>query len=337
MQIVFMNRLIKASGSDDEFAAQVWIGEEEGIWHLGWRDFLIDGEFNDVSWYEGVSWNELLCIYRHDLAIKLGEGYRPIIEGVFHEDEETPLRGQTVQKLYCYSELHSEEDVYAELCTWRRRRAASEHKAPYFIASNKLLRLISAYIPQHVDELLQLPGVGQNKASQYGADIIEITAKVERNHTFPLNWVYAELKEEVYRAWVFKQKEQKYKQELNQFRMHSALMIGISEGKNLEQLERDCESSRKEIVEALEELEKLGYDTEPLLQSELKDMTSEEQTTIWSAFEELGDSLLKPILQRVYGEDKDLVGKGNIDTLYEHIRMIRIQFRRNKVMRRSVS
>ena len=337
MQIVFMNRLMKASGSAEERVAQVWIGEEEGVWHLGWRDLLIDGELNDVSWYEGDSWHELLCIYRHDLAIKLGEGYRPIIEGVFHEDEEIPLRGQAVQKLYCYSELHSEESVYAELCTWRRRRAATERRAPYFIASNKLLRLISAYIPQHVDELKQLPGVGQTKASEYGTEILEITAKVERNHTFPLNWVYSELNEEAYRAWVFKQKEQKYKQELNQFRMQSALMRGISEGKNLEQLERDCESSRKEIIEALEELEKAGYDTEPLLQSELKDVTSEEQTAIWSAFQELGDSLLKPILHRVYGEDKDLVGKGSMDILYERIRMIRIQFRRNKIMRRSVS
>ncbi|MNO78663.1 Ribonuclease D [compost metagenome] len=336
MQIVFMNRLIKGSRSDDETAAQVWIGEEDGIWHLGWRDLLIDGEFNDSSWYEGVSWQELLCIYRHGLATKLGEGYRPIIRGVFHEDEEIRAHGQTVQKLYCYSELHSKEELFIELCAWRRRRAAAERKAPYFIASNKLLRLISAYIPQNVDELMQLPGVGQNKASEYGAGILEITARVERNQGFPLNWVFAELDEEVFMAWVFKQKEQRYKHELNQYRMRRTLMSGISEGKNLEQLERLCESPRKEIIEALEVLEKEGFDTDHLLQNELQDVPGNERTAIWSAFEELGDTLLKPILLKVYGDDKDSDARASVDQLYEYIRMIRIQFRRNQALSRSV-
>ncbi|WP_375102364.1 hypothetical protein [Paenibacillus sp. RS8] len=39
MQIVFMNRLSRISGVDQEMYAQLWIGEEEGIWSLGWRDF----------------------------------------------------------------------------------------------------------------------------------------------------------------------------------------------------------------------------------------------------------------------------------------------------------
>ncbi|AOZ92075.1 HRDC domain-containing protein [Paenibacillus crassostreae] len=336
MQIVFMNRLTKRSGSDEEAVAQIWIGEEEGLWHLGWRDILLDGDLNDSSWYEGVSWDELLFIYRHGLASKLGEGYRPLIQGIFHEDDEIRSRGQTIQKLYCYSELHSDENLYAELCAWRRRRAISERKAPYFIASNKLLRLISAYIPQHVDELMQLPGVGQTKASEYGAEIIEITAKLERKHTYPLNWVYTELDEEIFMAWVYKQKEQKYQQELNQYRIRRTLLTGIVAGKNLEQLEQDCGSPRKEIVEALEELEKEGYDTEQLIQHELREMPKDEQIAVWSAFEELGDNLLKPVLQRVYGGDNDSVAKDNIDLCYERIRMIRIQFRRNQGFRRSV-
>lgn len=336
MQVVFMNRLIKGSQSDEESAAQVWIGEEEGIWHLGWRDIQMGDEYVDSSWYEGISWHELLCIYRHGLAIKLGEGYRPIIEGIFHEEDEQRYRGQTVQKLYCYSELHPEDNLYTELCTWRRRRAGSERKAPYFIASNKLLRLISTFIPHTVDELMQLPGVGDTKAGDYGTDILEITAKIERNHNFPLNWVYAELNEEVYMTWVFKQKEQKYKLELDQYRMRRTLMMGVSEGKNLEQLEQECDTPRKEIIEALEELEKEGYDTEHLIQNELQDVPSDEQHAIWTAFEELGDMLLKPILQRVYGEGKDAILKGSIDQLYERIRMIRIRFRRDQESRRNV-
>lgn len=336
MQVLFMNRLVKGPQRDEESAAQVWIGEEDGVWHLGWRDLQMGEDTIDSSWYEGVSWDELLCIYRHGLAIKLGEGYRPIIEGVFHEEDEQRYRGQSAQKLYCYSELHPQENLYSELCAWRRSRAVSERKAPYFIASNKLLRLISTFIPQTVDELIQLPGVGEMKAGEYGADILEITAKVERHHCYPLNWVYAELNEEVYMNWVFKQKERKYKLELEQYRIRRTLMTGISEGKNLEQLEHECNTPRKDILEALEEMEKDGYDTEYLIQNELHDMSSEEQDAVWSAFEELGDVLLKPILHRVYGDGKDAIAKGSIDQLYERIRMIRIRFRRGQASKQDV-
>ncbi|AJS59665.1 HRDC domain-containing protein [Paenibacillus sp. IHBB 10380] len=337
MQIVFMNRLVKELGSDEVLAAQVWIGEEEGIWHLGWRDLLIGDETNDSIWYEGISWNEMLCIYRHGLAMKLVEGYRPLIEGVFHEDEELRGKGSTVQKLYCYSELHLREELYVQLSSWRRKRAGTEHKAPYFIASNKVLRLISTFIPHNVEELLQLPGVGVNKVEEYGTDILEITSLVERRHRFPLDWVYTSLSEEVYTAWVFKQKEQKYKDELDKYRMHHKLLQGISEKKNLDQLRQECNVKRKELIEALEELEKAGYSTETLIEIELQGMNHEEQVAVWSAFEELGDTFLKPVLQRVYGTDKESVKIGSTELLYERIRMIRIRFRRMLDSRRNVS
>lgn len=337
MQIVFMNRLVKGTGSDEIVAAQVWIGEEEGVWHLGWRDLLIGDETNDSAWYEGLSWNEMLCIYRHGLAVKLVEGYRPLIEGVFHEDEELRGKGNGVQKLYCYSELHLREDLYAQLSTWRRKKAVSEHKAPYFIASNKVLRLISTFVPYNVEELLQLPGVGVHKAEEYGTEILEISSIVERSHQFPLDWVYTSLSEEVYMSWVFKQREQKYKDELDKYRMQHKLIQGISEGKNLDQLRQDCNVKRKELIEALEELEKQGYSTEILLEIELQGMNDEEQVAVWSAFEELGDTFLKPVLQRVYGTENESVKIGNVDQLYERIRMIRIRFRRMLNSRRNVS
>ena len=81
MQIVFMNRMSGADESGHLRSAQVWIGEEEGGWRLGWRNMEPDGEVSDDEWYEGSSWNELLCVYRHQLAKKLGEGFRPLIEG----------------------------------------------------------------------------------------------------------------------------------------------------------------------------------------------------------------------------------------------------------------
>ncbi|MGV2686003.1 helicase, partial [Clostridium perfringens] len=92
--------------------------------------------------------------------------------------------------------------------------------------------------------------------------------------------------------------------------------------------------SRRDLVEELEGLEKEGYDTEQLLEVELNTMTASEQATVWKAFEELGDTFLKPVLQRVYGEGQarngDAEDIGGTEKLYERLRLIRIRFRREE-------
>lgn len=273
-------------------------------------------------------------MYRHQLAKKLGEGFRPLVEGVFHEPGETGGKNLGAQKLQCYSELYGSEELYTELCAWRRRKAASGRKAPYFIASNRVLRMISAFIPQNEEELLQLPGIGVSKASEHGAEWLEITTKIERTTTFPLDWVYEQLQEEVFLSWLYKQKEQRYKQELDRFRIRRTMLIGIAEGASLAQLEERTSLSRRDLVEELEGLEKEGYDTEQLLGVELNTMTASEQATVWKAFEELGDTFLKPVLQRVYGEGQARNGEvediGGMEKLYERLRLIRIRFRREE-------
>ncbi|MGE7827132.1 HRDC domain-containing protein [Paenibacillus sp. NPDC093718] len=334
MQIVFMNQMSGADESGHLRSAQVWIGEEEGGWRLGWRNMEADGEVFDDEWYEGNSWNELLYVYRHQLAKKLGEGFRPLVEGVFHEPGETGGKNLGVQKLQCYSELYGSEELYTELCAWRRRKAASGRKAPYFIASNRVLRMISAFIPQNEEELLQLPGIGISKSSEHGAEWLEITTGIERTTTFPLDWVDKELQEEVFLSWLYKQKEQRYKQELDRFRIRRTMLLGIAEGASLTQLEERTSLSRRDLVEELEGLEKEGYDTEQLLEVELNTMTATEQATVWKAFEELGDTFLKPVLQRVYGEGQARNGEideiGGTEKLYERLRLIRIRFRREE-------
>ena len=63
-------------------------------------------------------------------------------------------------------------------------------------------------------------------------------------------------------------------------------------------------------------------------------MTATEQATVWKAFEELGDTFLKPVLQRVYGEGQAHNGEveeiGGTEKLYERSRLIRIRFRREE-------
>ncbi|TDL67896.1 helicase [Paenibacillus amylolyticus] len=332
MEVIFMNRLSRMSDQNAEYA-QLWIGEEEDSWQLGWSRYE-EGEREDSIWYEGTSWEELLHIYRHQLAIQMSEGYRPQLQGLFHENDDLKSRNYGGQRLHCYSELYGNEQLYTDLCTWRRKRAVSDRKAPYFIATNRLLRLISAFVPQSLDELMQLPGVGESKATEYGTEWMEITNGLERSTTFPLDWVYTALKEEEYESWLYKQREQKYKQELDKFTTRKQVLEGMKEGYTLEEIVNRSGLSRRELVELLEALDHEGYDTDCLLDVELAVMPENEQEAVWSAYEELGDTFLKPVLHRVYGGEKP--DGGSLEQVYERLRMIRIRFRRHAETEKNV-
>ncbi|MBT2292863.1 HRDC domain-containing protein [Paenibacillus albidus] len=328
MQIVFMNRLSRISGLTEEVFAQLWIGEEEGVWRLGWRDFAEAGEGEDSLWYEGGSWNEMLCVYRHELAVKMGEGYRPLIDGVFHEEEGLAGRNQEQLRLQYYSEQYANEAVYEELSAWRRGKASSERKAPYILASNRLLRLLSTFLPQSTEELLQIPGIGEAKAAQYGPDWLAITAAAPREHDFPLKWVREATDEDAFSSWLYKQKEIKYKKQLERLRLNRMLLQGIEGGLGLEQLKEQTGIGRRELLEAVEELEKDGYSVEKLIELELVTMEREQQEAAWNAYAELGDLFLKPVFHKVYGEN--FSASEGLDFYYERLRLIRIRFRREQ-------
>lgn len=327
MRIVFLNSLEKKDNGAVMQGAQVWIGEEEGVWRMGWSELTADDEREDL-WYEGASWSEMLHVYRHRLASKLGEGFRPVMEGIWDEKEGLGGRGMAAQKLIYYSELNENEPVYNELAAWRRKKASSDRKAPYLIASNRLLRMISVFLPQTVEELLQLPGVGENKANEYGAEVLEITKGAERTRNFPLDWVEREIDEETFRSWLYKQKEVKFRTEMQKFSVRRTVLEALADGLNIADLCTRAGIERREAVELLEVLEKEGYNTDGLVDSELEEMPEGEQTAVWQAYEELGDAFLKPVLQKVYGAEA--ADGGNLDTLYERLRLIRIRYRRHR-------
>lgn len=327
MRIVFLNSLEKKDSGAMIQGAQVWIGEEEGVWRMGWNELLADGQSEDL-WYEGSSWSEMLHVYRHRLAAKLGEGFRPVMEGIWDEKEGLTGRGMAAQKLFCYSELNGNEPVYNELTAWRRKKASSERKAPYLIASNRLLRMISVFLPQSAEELLQLPGVGENKAGEYGAELLEITKAAERKRGFPLDWVEQEIDDEAFRSWLYKQKEVKYRAEMEKFSVRRAVLEALAEGLKVEDICTRTGIERRDAVELLENLEKEGYNTDDLVSAELEAMPEAEQQAVWQAYEELGDALLKPVLHQVYGTEA--AEGGGLDTLYERLRLIRIRYRRQR-------
>ncbi|MEJ8306873.1 HRDC domain-containing protein [Saccharibacillus sacchari] len=330
MTIVFLNRM-EIEREHEVGGAQVWIEEEGGLWTCGWSE-QDNGSRNTQereAWYEGDMWNEMLAVYRHKLAAKLAEGYRPIIRDTFQEFLESGQRGRYTQKLICYSELRADEELYARLAAWRRVRATEEHRAPYLIATNRALRLIGTFLPQTLEELRELPGIGESTVTRYGEAILEHTRPIERKHSFPLDWVEHRLDEEEFEAWTYKSKERKFKREAERVRANRLLLESTIPGSaciSLTQISQDSGLERRELIEMMESLEKNGYSLEAIIEHEIQLVPQEQQSAIKQAYIELGDTFLKPVLKKVYGEEPP--SEPGQDILYEQLRLLRIRYRR---------
>lgn len=78
MNIVFLNSFDRANEEDRIVTPQLSIGEEHGVWQLVWSE-PHEGKMEPMVWYAGTSWEELPTTFRHGVAVKLGEGCKPMI------------------------------------------------------------------------------------------------------------------------------------------------------------------------------------------------------------------------------------------------------------------
>ena len=73
------------------------------------------------------------------------------------------------------AELSPEQSVRAEaLRLWRLERAKAIEKPAFVVLSDQTLRALAIAAPTTPDELLTVPGIGPQKANQYGEDILRI-------------------------------------------------------------------------------------------------------------------------------------------------------------------
>jgi hypothetical protein len=274
-----------------------------------------------------MSWEELLAAFRHGVASKMREGFRPILDGML---EETPFweRSPSLQQLLqCYADLQGAEEASAALRIWRRAKSLEEKKSAYLIATNRELQMLAVYLPQTLEELEQIPGFGKIKVERYGNDLIEMLKGVERNHVFPLEaWVKAAVSEEQLSSWMFQVKQEKYGKALATVQEKRSLLVGIREGRTLGQLEGELNFPRRKLLEKIERLDEEGYDVLPVVDQELLELSPEELLQIETAIEQLGDRYLKPLLRQVYGEISS--NDQEVERQYEKLRMMRIRFRR---------
>ncbi|WP_195909159.1 ATP-dependent DNA helicase UvrD2 [Microlunatus sp. Gsoil 973] len=67
-----------------------------------------------------------------------------------------------------------DEPTLDRLRTWRKHRATQERMPAYVIFTDATLVAIAEARPQNARDLIKIPGVGKNKISKYGADLLEV-------------------------------------------------------------------------------------------------------------------------------------------------------------------
>ncbi|MFD1953684.1 HRDC domain-containing protein [Paenibacillus thailandensis] len=322
MQIVFLNTFEKATEEGGVQSAQLSICEREGVWAILWLEQSGPKPAPD-TWFEGSSWEEMIAAFRYGAASRMREGYVPVIDGML---EDRTSASSFSSMLQCYGELHADQELFESLREWRRAKAAALKKSAYLVATNRMLWMISAFVPKTKEELLQIPGWGESKHAAYGEEVLAITAKAERTSGFPLGWVAEKLEPQVYLQWKYQKKEAKHKYELDRQQEKKKILALTQQGGSLDSLQAELDLPRRQIVDRLEQLESEGYHFEKLVEAELAALPESELERIWDAFGKLGDRYLKPVLHEVYG-DKPEQDK-SIDTMYEKLRLVRLQFRR---------
>lgn len=70
--------------------------------------------------------------------------------------------------------MENNENIFEALRSWRREASSKAGVPPYFILSNQTLTNIANFIPETMDELLSVNGIGKVKLETYGEDILNV-------------------------------------------------------------------------------------------------------------------------------------------------------------------
>ncbi|MFC5468708.1 HRDC domain-containing protein [Cohnella suwonensis] len=327
MQVVFMNQFERVIGQAEE-RAHVFIGEMQGLWSAGWRTLEQGASSVDELWYEGMSWEELLASFRHGVACKMKDGFRPLLDGMLEDTPFWERRPALQQLLQCYADGQDAEETASSLRAWRRAKATEEKRSAYLIATNRELQLLAVYKPRTLEELGQLPGFGKAKMERYGQEIVGMLKEKPRERGFPLEaWVPDAVSDETLSYWLFRMKEEKYGKSLSAVKEKRSLLQGIRDGRTLEELEGALNCPRRKLVERIEQLDEEGYDVMTIVDLELTGVSPDEAIQIDSALGQIGDRYLKPLLKEVYGESA--ADSNETEKRYEKLRMARIRYRRS--------
>jgi ATP-dependent DNA helicase RecQ len=119
-------------------------------------------------------------------ALKLTDAARPILKGeaVLSLRRQKPRVKGSPQKSALAGRRSGPElnldpeasQLFERLRGWRAEQARSQGVPAYVILHDKALRELAMRTPQRMEDLLEVPGIGQAKATRYGESLLQLTA-----------------------------------------------------------------------------------------------------------------------------------------------------------------
>lgn len=329
VNLVFLNSFERKTEEQLVASAQVSIAEQGGEWQVEWTEQGTDGAPLSDIWYAGMSLSEMMQQFRNRLQNKRSEGYAAVVDLSGEFAVMPGGKARTLQMLHYYSEANGKDELFQELRLWRNEQAGKESKSPFILASNRMLRMISAFIPHTIEELRQIPGFGEYKTNLYGEPLLRITAAYTRETSFPLEWVAEQVDPVGFEDWVRQQWDLRAKSEAERKESKLKLLEGVAKGLDLGELQQLLKLPSRELLTRIEELDKEGYDMEPFIEPVLSGVPQQEKDEAWRVFGESGDRFLKPIVKRIYGTDREPSG-ALLEKTYEWLRLLRLRFRHHE-------
>jgi ATP-dependent DNA helicase RecQ len=184
-------------------------------------------------------------------------------------------------------ELEYNHALFALLRAKRKELADAAGVPPYVIFADRTLVEMAAYAPQSPERLLDISGVGQVKARQYGEPFLETLRDYCRKHALP---------EKV------KEAKETRRSKDDSGRRYVMVAEAYNAGENVTALMERYHVTAGTILDHLARYAEAGHTirrAEELLA--LSSASPDQQAAAFAAFDELGTTLLKPAFDRLNG------------------------------------
>jgi ATP-dependent DNA helicase RecQ len=184
-------------------------------------------------------------------------------------------------------ELEYNHALFALLRARRKELADAAGVPPYVIFADRTLVEMAAYVPQSPERLLDISGVGQVKSRQYGQAFLDVLQDYCRKHNLP---------EKV------KETKETRRPKDDSGRRYVMVAEAFNAGESVAALMERYHVTAATILDHLARYIEAGHTirrAEELLA--LSSASPDQQATAFTAFDELGTALLKPVFDKLNG------------------------------------
>jgi ATP-dependent DNA helicase RecQ len=185
------------------------------------------------------------------------------------------------------AELEYNHALFALLRAKRKELADAAGLPPYVIFADRTLVEMAAYAPQSPERLLDISGVGQVKARQYGEAFLEVLRDYCRKHNLPEKT---------------KATKEARRPKDDSGRRYVMVAEAFNAGESVTALMERYHVTAATILDHLARYAEAGHSlrrAEELLA--ISSASPDQQAAAFAAFDELGTALLKPVFDRLNG------------------------------------